>query len=328
MTTSRRQFLAALGAGAALTAPGSAFAQPAGRRRIGFLLPATRDGFESRVEALRARLRELGYVEGQSIAYDYRAADGKYERLPALAAELIRLKVDVLVTAGTPGALALKGATTTIPIVIATIADPIVTGIVPSLARPGGNITGLMFVVAELNAKRLELLQQALPRLKRVAVLMNPDNASMAPVQREMAQAGGKLGIELVRFDVRSPDDFEGAFAGVTAKRVDAVVIVEDAMMNVNASRLGALATAKRLPSIGLDEVADGGGLLAYGVNQQEMFRRAATYVDKILKGAKPADLPIERSSTFTLVLNLKTAAQLGIAVPREIRIRADRVIE
>jgi putative ABC transport system substrate-binding protein len=150
----------------------------------------------------------------------------------------------------------------------------------------------------------------------------------MAPVQREMAQAGGKLGIELVRFDVRSPDDFEGAFAGVTAKRVDAVVIVEDAMMNVNASRLGALATAKRLPSIGLDEVADGGGLLAYGVNQQEMFRRAATYVDKILKGAKPADLPIERSSTFTLVLNLKTAAQLGIAVPREIRIRADRVIE
>ena len=328
MTTSRRQFLAALGAGAALTAPGSAFAQPAGRRRIGFLLPATRDGFESRVEALRARLRELGYVEGQSIAYDYRAADGKYERLPALAAELIRLKVDVLVTAGTPGALALKGATTTIPIVIATIADPIVTGIVPSLARPGGNITGLMFVVAELNAKRLELLQQALPRLKRVAVLMNPDNASMAPVQREMAQAGGKLGIELVRFDVRSPDDFEGAFAGVTAKRVDAVVIVEDAMMNVNASRLGALATAKRLPSIGLDEVADGGGLLAYGVNQQEMFRRAATYVDKILKGAKPADLPIERSSTFTLVLNLKTAAQLGIAVPREIRLRADRVIE
>jgi putative ABC transport system substrate-binding protein len=326
--TTRRQFLVALGAGTALTVPGPGLAQPAGRRRIGFLLPATRDGFEKRVEALRARLRELGYVEGKSIAYDYRAADGKYERLPALAAELISLKVDVLVTAGTPGALALKGATRTIPIVIATIADPIVTGIVPSLARPGGNITGLMFVVAELNAKRLEFLQQALPRLKRVAVLMNPDNASMAPVQREMAQAAAQLGVELVRFDVRGPDDFEGAFAGVTAKRVDAVVIVEDAMMNVNASRLGALATAKRLPSIGLDEVAEGGGFLAYGVNQQEMFRRAATYVDKILKGAKPADLPIERSSTFTLVLNLKTAAQLGIPVPREIRLRADRVIE
>jgi len=324
----RRQFLLALGAGAALTAPGVELARAAGPRRIGVLLPATREGFDSRVEALRAGLRELGHVEGKSIAYEYRAADGKYERLPALAAELIGLKVDVLVTAGTPGALALKGATATIPIVIATIADPIVTGIVPSLARPGGIITGLMFVVAELNAKRLEFLKQALPRLKRVAVLMNPDNTAMAPVQREMAQAGAKLGVEIVRFDVRAPDDFEGAFAGIAAKRTDAVVIVEDGMLNVNASRLGALATAKRLPSIGVDEVADGGGLLAYGVNQPEMFRRAAAYVDKILKGAKPADLPIERSSTFSLVLNLKTARQLALAVPPEIRLRADRVIE
>jgi len=326
--TTRRQFLVALGAGAALTASGVELAQAAGPRRIGFLLPATREGFESRVEALRAGLRELGHVEGKSLAYEYRAADGKYERLPALAAELIGLKVDVLVTAGTPGALALKGATATIPIVIATIADPIVTGIVPSLARPGGNITGLMFVVAELNAKRLEFLKQALARLKRVAVLMNPDNAAMAPVQREMAQAGAKLGVEIVRFDVRGPDEFEGAFAGIAAKRADAVVIVEDGMLNVNASRLGALATAKRLPSIGVDEVADGGGLLAYGVNQGEMFRRAAAYVDKILKGAKPADLPIERSSTFSLVLNLKTARQLALTVPPEIRLRADRVIE
>ncbi|HEY5725289.1 MAG TPA: ABC transporter substrate-binding protein [Methylomirabilota bacterium] len=318
----------ALGAGAALTGPGWALAQPAGRRSIGFLLPATRDGFESRVEALRTGLRELGYVEGKSVAYEYRAADGKYERLPALAAELIGLKVDVLVTAGTPGALALKGATATIPIVIATIADPTVTGIVPSLARPGGNITGLMFVVAELNAKRLEFLKQALTRLKRVAVLMNPDNKAMPPIQREMAQAGAKLGIEVVRFDVRGPDEFEGAFAGIAAKRADAVVIVEDSMLNVNAARLGALATAKRLPAIGVDEVAEGGGLLAYGVDQREMFRRAAAYVDKILKGAKPADLPIERSSTFTLVLNLKTARQLGLTIPADIRLRADRVIE
>jgi putative ABC transport system substrate-binding protein len=325
--TTRREFLAALGAGAALTAPGAGVAQAAGLRRIGFLLPATREGFESRVEALRAGLRELGHVEGKSIAYEYRAADGKYERLPPLAAELIGLKVDVLVTAGTPAALALKGATTTIPIVIATIADPIVTGIVPSLARPGGNITGLMFVVAELNAKRLEFLRQALPRLKRVAVLMNPDNASMAPVLREMAQAGAKLGVELVRFDVRAPDDFEAAFAGVTAKRGDAVVIVEDAMLNVNAARLGALATAKRLPSIGLDEVADGGGLLAYGVNQQEMFRRAAAYVDKILKGAKPADLPVEQPTKFEFVINLKAAKQIGLTIPPNVLARADKVI-
>jgi putative ABC transport system substrate-binding protein len=182
--------------------------------------------------------------------------------------------------------------------------------------------------VAELNAKRLELLKQALPRLKRIAVLMNPDNAAMTPVRREMAQAEATLGIEIVRFDVRSPDEFERTFAGMAAKRADAVVIVEDSMLNVNAARLGALATAKRMPSIGLDEVADGGGLMAYGVNQQEMFRRAAGYVDKILKGTKPADLPIERSSTFALVLNLKTARQLGLAVPREIRLRADRVIE
>ena len=318
----------ALGAGAALTGPGLALAPAGGRRSIGFLLPATREGFESRVEALRAGLRELGYVEGKSVAYEYRAADGKYERLPALAAELIGLKVDVLVTAGTPGALALKGATATIPIVIATIADPTLTGIVPSLARPGGNITGLMFVVAELNAKRLEFLKQALARLKRVAVLMNPANKAMPPVQREMGQAGAKLGVELVRFDVRGPDEFEGAFAGIAAKRADAVVIVEDSMLNVNAARLGALATAKRLPAIGVDEVAEGGGLLAYGVDQREMFRRAAAYVDKILKGAKPADLPIERSSTFSLVLNLKTARQLGLTIPVDIRLRADRVIE
>jgi putative ABC transport system substrate-binding protein len=328
MTTSRRQFLAALGAGAALTAPGPGLAQPRGLRRVGLLLAADPAGFESRVEAFRAGLRELGYVEGKTIAFEYRWAHLKYDRLPALAAELVGLKVDVLLSSGTPGTLALKRATATIPIVIATISDPVATGIVPSLARPGGNITGAMFFTAELNAKRAEFLKQALPRMKRVGVLMNPDNSSMGPVQVEMAQAGAKLGFEILRFDVRGPDEFETAFAAMAAKRVDAVAVVEDSMLNVNAARLGALATSKRLPSIGLDELAEGGGFLAYGVNQPEMFRRAATYVDKILKGAKPADLPIERSSTFTLVLNLKTATQLGIAVPREIRLRADRVIE
>ena len=266
------------------------------------------------MEALRAGLRELGHVEGKSLAYEYRAADGKYERLPALAAELIGLKVDVLVTAGTPGALALNSRFTfNFPPtrLIQIDIDP---------SEIGRNYPVEIGAVADL--------KQALARLKRVAVLMNPDNAAMAPVQREMAQAGAKLGVEIVRFDVRGPDEFEGAFAGIAAKRADAVVIVEDGMLNVNASRLGALATAKRLPSIGVDEVADGGGLLAYGVNQREMFRRAAAYVDKILKGAKPADLPIERSSTFSLVLNLKTARQLALAVPPEIRLRADRVIE
>jgi ABC-type uncharacterized transport system substrate-binding protein len=323
----RRAFVAA-GGMSLLMVPGRALAQPVGVRRVGVLVPANREGYERRLEALRSGLRDLGYVEGKTIRYDYRSAEGRYERLPALAAELVALKVDVIVTGGTPGALAAKNATATIPIVLGAISDPVVMGIVPSLARPGANITGLMFLVAELNAKRLEFLKQVLPRMKRTAILMNPDNPAMEPVQQEMTQAGNTLGVEVVRFDVRTPDEFEGAFAAMAAKRVDAVAIVEDALLNVNAARLGALATAKRLPSIGLDAVADGGGLLAYGVNQLDMFRRAATYIDKIFKGAKPADLPIERSSTFELVVNLTTAKQLGITLAPELRVRADRVIE
>jgi ABC-type uncharacterized transport system substrate-binding protein len=324
----RRQFLLALGAGVAVAAPLPGLAQPAGVRRVGVLVPATREGYERRLEALRAGLRDLGYVEGKTIRYEYRSAEGRYERLPALAAELVALKVDVIVTGGTPGALAAKNATATIPIVLGAISDPVVTGIVPSLARPGANITGLMFLVAELNAKRLEFLKQVLPRMKRAAILMNPDNPAMEPVQQEMTQAGNTLGVEVVRFDVRTPDEVEGAFAAMVAKRADAVAIVEDAFLNVSAARLGAVATTKRLPSIGIDAVAEGGGLLAYGVNQLDMFRRAATYIDKIFKGAKPADLPIERSSTFELVVNLTTAKQLGITLAPELRLRADRVIE
>jgi putative ABC transport system substrate-binding protein len=324
----RRQFLAALGAGVTLTGPLPALAQPAGMRRVGILVPAPRAGYEDRLEALRGGLRDLGYVEGRNVTYEYRSSEGRYELFPTLVAELVAMKVDVIVTAGTPAALAAKKATATIPIVIGAISDPVATGLVPSLARPGGNITGLMFFVAELCAKRLELLKQVLPRIKRVATLMHPDNASMAPVQLEMAQAGTVLGIEVMRVDARAPGEFEDAFSAMVARRADAVVIVEDALFNVNAGRLGALATAKRLPSIGLDSVAFGGGLLSYGVSQVDMFRRAATYIDKIFKGARPADLPIERSSTFDLIVNLRTARQLGIAVAPEIRLRANQVIE
>jgi putative ABC transport system substrate-binding protein len=323
----RREFLEVVAAGAALAAPRPVGAQPAGMRRVGVLVPSNREGYERRLEALRSGLRDLGYVEGKTIAYEYRSPEGRYDRLPALAAELVALKVDVIVTGGTPGTLAARKATAAIPIVVASISDPVATGIVPSLARPGGNVTGLTFFVAELNAKRLEFLKQALPRLKRAAVLMNPDN-EMAPVLREMTQAGSTLGVEVVRFDVRAPDGFEGAFAAMAEQRAEALVVVEDAMLNVNAARLGALATTKRLPSIGLDDVATGGGLLAYGVDQLDMFRRAATYVDKIFKGARPADLPIERSSTFELVINLKTARHLGIAMAPTLRMRADRVVE
>ena len=324
----RRQFLAVLGAGVTLTAPLPTLAQPAGMRRVGILVPAPRAGYEDRLEALRGGLRDLGDVEGRHVTYEYRSSEGRYELFPTLVAELVATKVDVIVTGGTPAALAAKKATSTIPIVIGAISDPVATGLVPSLARPGGNITGLMFFVAELCAKRLEFLKQVLPRIKRVAALMHPDNASMAPVQLEMAQAGGALGVEVVRFDARAPGEFEDVFSAMVARRADAVVIVEDALFNVNAGRLGALATAKRLPSIGLDSVALGGGLLSYGVSQVDMFRRAAIYIDKIFKGARPADLPIERSSTFDLIVNLRTARQLGIAVAPEIRLRASQVIE
>jgi putative ABC transport system substrate-binding protein len=295
---------------------------------IGFLVPTTRQGYATRIDGLIAGLRDLGYVEGKNLKVEYRAADDRYSQLPALAAHLVELKVDVLVTGGTPSALALKRATATIPIVIGSASDPVATGLVPSLARPTGNITGLMFFVQELGVKRLEMLRQALPELKHVAVLMNADNSSMIPVEREMLPAAKQLGLEMQRYNVRTPEDFEGAFAAMAAKGAEALVIIEDAMLNVNAERLGAAATAKRLVSIGAPEVALGGGTFAYGVDQVAMFRRSAYFIDKILKGAKPAELPIERSSKFDLTVNLKSAKALGLKLPQTLLLRADRVIE
>ena len=326
MSTRRRLLVAAA---MALAVPRPLFAQaPSKVVRVGFLVATTRSGYATRIEGVRAGLRELGYVESKNLAIEYRFADDRYERLAALAAELVALKVDVLLTGGTPSAQALKRVTATIPIVVGAISDPVATGLVPSLARPGGNITGTMFFVQELGAKRLEMLRQALPGLKRIAVLMNADNASMPPVEREMRAAAQRLGVELQRHDVRAPADFERAFAAMTAGSAEALVIVEDAMLNANSRALGAAATAKRLVSIGAPEVAEGGGVFAYGVNQVEMFRRAAHFIDKIVKGAKPAELPIERVSTFELTVNMKAAKALALAVPQPVLIRADRVIE
>ena len=326
MSTRRRLLVAAA---MALAVPRPLFAQaPSKVVRVGFLVATTRSGYATRIEGVRAGLRELGYVESKNLAIEYRFADDRYERLAALAAELVALKVDVLLTGGTPSAQALKRVTATIPIVVGAISDPVATGLVPSLARPGGNITGTMFIVQELGAKRLEILRQALPGLKRIAVLMNADNASMPPVEREMRAAAQRLGVELQRHDVRAPADFERAFAAMTAGSAEALVIVEDAMLNANSRALGAAATAKRLVSIGAPEVAEGGGVFAYGVNQVEMFRRAAHFIDKIVKGAKPAELPIERVSTFELTVNMKAAKALALAVPQPVLIRADRVIE
>jgi putative ABC transport system substrate-binding protein len=297
--------------------------------RIGFLVPATRKGYAPRIEGLRKGLRELGYVEGKNLVIEFRSVeDHRYDRLPELAAQLVGLKVDVLITGGTPATMALKRATTSIPIVIGSASDPVATGLVPNLARPGGNITGNTFFVAELGVKRLQLVREALPQLKRVAVLMNADNVSMVPVEREMVPAAKHLGLEMQRHDVRAPADFEPAFAAMAAKGAEALVIVEDAMLNVNARQLGAAATAKRLVSIGAPDVAIGGGAFSYGVDQVEMFRRAAHYIDRIVNGAPPGELPIERVTKFELTINMKAIKALSLALPQTVLIRADRVIE
>ncbi|HEV2430883.1 MAG TPA: ABC transporter substrate-binding protein [Burkholderiales bacterium] len=325
----RRAFVGLVGA-TVLASPRALFAQAPGKIvRVGFLVPTTRKGYAPRIDGLKAGLRELGYVEGKNLLIEYRSVeDDRYDRLPDLAAQLIALKVDVLVTGGTPATLALKRATSSIPIVIGSASDPVATGLVPNLARPGGNITGRTFFTAELGVKRLQLIREALPQLKRVAVLMNADNVSMVPVEREMAPAAKGLGLEMQRYDVRSPSDFDASFAAMAAKGAEALIVVEDAMLNVNSQRVGAIATERRLVSIGSPDVAIGGGAFAYGVDQVDMFRRAAHYIDKIAKGAKAGELPIERVTKFEMIINMKTIKALGIALPQHLLIRADRVIE
>ena len=325
----RRKLLLAGGAGlCALAAPLASLAQQRKVRRIGFLGASSASGYAPQVEALRAGLRDMGYVEGKNIVIEFRWADGKYDRLPELAAELVRLKVDVIVTHGTPGALACKQATTTIPIVMAVAGDVATTGMVASIARPGGNITGSTFYNSELAAKRLELLKEILPRMRRAAVLINSANPGMEPVLKAMEPVAKALKLDLQQVGVRGPEEFESAFSAMVAGHIDAVVILEDGMLNANIRRIAELAAGKRLPAIGLPELAKAGGLMAYGVDQLQMFRRAAYFVDKIFKGTKAGDISIERATTFETILNLKTAKALGIKFPQSILVRADKVIE
>ena len=312
-----------------MAAPPSSLAQPSAKiRRIGFLGTGTAAGTAGWVEALRGGLRELGYVEGRNLSIEYRWADGKYERAPELAAELVRLKVEVLVTHGTPGTLAAKGATTTVPIVMASVGDAILVGLVASLARPGGNITGSAFFNPELAAKRLELLKETLPRLTRAAALINPDNPGQGTLLQAMEPTAKSLKLELLVIDVLGPADFEKAFKTMADKHVGGVVVAEDGMINSNLQAIATHAAGARLPSIGMTELAQCGGLMAYGVNFPEMYRRAAVFVDKILKGAKPGDLPIERATKFETILNQKAAKALGITFPRSVLVRADKLIE
>jgi putative ABC transport system substrate-binding protein len=278
----------------------------------------------------RERLQELGYVEGKNIVIEYRYAEGKFDRLPSLAQELVRLEVDVIVTVVTQASLAAKHATSTIPIVVVAVSDPLGTGLIASLARPGANVTGTSGMSSEVVGKSLELLKEAVPAVSRVAVLWNPDNAIfVAQMLRDTQFAAGRLGIELRTFAARGPDEFEPAFAGVTSAQAGALLVLSDAAYLSHAARIAELANKARLPSMhGLREYAVAGGLMSYGTNFAALFRRAADYVDKILKGAKPADLPLEQPTKFEFVVNLKTAKALGLDVPAKLLAFADEVIE
>jgi putative ABC transport system substrate-binding protein len=328
----RREFIRLLGGAATASLAWSrvAFAQQPTTKvfRIGFLGLPTADSLPKRPEAFRAGLRELGYREGRDFVIEYRWADGNYDQLPVLLNDLIRLKVDVIVTHGTLGVLAAKRATTTIPIVCAVVGDALASGVVSSLARPGGNVTGLTFFNPELAAKRLELLKEVLPDLTDVGILLNSANPINDPILPQMSSIARPLKLELHQFDARSPADFEAAFTAMVARRVGALVVIEDAMLISNASTVAALALKQRLPSCGWPDYAIRGGVMGYGVDFPDMFRHAATFVDKIIKGAKPGDLPFERATKFEIMVNLKTAKTLGLTIPYNLLVRANEVIE
>ena len=324
----RRAFVATIAGGVAAASRVALAQQPAKIPRIGFLGAESASGYASNVEALRAGLRDLGYVEGKSIAIEYRWAEGKYDRLPDLAGELARLRVAVIVTHGTPGTIAAKRATTTIPIVMATVGDPVATGLVASLARPGGNVTGSIALGPELMAKRLELLKEAVPRTTRVAVLVNPDNPARASDLSRMEVSAGSFHVRLQQFEVRGPHEFENAFSAMAKSRMDAVVIQQDGKLSANLRAIADLAAKRRFPSTGIMEFAEAGGMIGYGANLLEMYRRAAYFVDKILKGANPGNLPVEQATKFQLAINLKSAKALGLTIPQSLLRRADEIIQ
>jgi putative tryptophan/tyrosine transport system substrate-binding protein len=326
----RRTFLAGTVA-VLLTAPLAAEAQQAGKVwRIGLLDYAVSDpGGAARWKAFRERLRELGYVEGQNVAFEARWGDGQVGRLRGLAAELIDGKVDVLVTAGTEAALAAKQATSSIPIVMATGGDPVKLGLVASLARPGGNVTGVISLIRELTGKRFELLKQLIPRASRVAILRDPENRSSALSARDAESVAKSLGVVVQSVGVRGPRDLDAAFLAMKRARTDAVICAENTLFIADRQRIADLALMHRLPIMAAaKEYAQAGALISYGTDYLDLFRRAAMYVDKILKGAKPGDLPIEQPTKFELVINLKTAKALGLTIPPSLLGRADEVIQ
>src|SRR6266404_3343127 len=302
--------------------------QPTKVPRIGFLVGPSRSFFASRMESFQQGLHSLGYIEGKNIVIEYRYAEGKADRLPTLAAELVGLNVDVIVTSATPSVLAAKKATSTIPVVFVSVTDPVASGLVTSLARPGGNITGLTILAPELSGKRLELLEEAVPNVTRVAFLWNSANPAQKLQWKETRAAAQALGLQLQSLEVRNSNDFDSAFEAALKERARALIASPEPLINTHLKRIVEFAAKNRLPAMYAGpEVVDAGGLMSYSPDYTYQYRRAATYVDKILKGAKPADLPVEQPKKFELVINLKTAKQIGLTIPQRVLGRADKVI-
>ena len=322
----RREFITFLGGAAAALQLAAVRAQQA-MRVVGFLGGAAPAGYAVLIEAFRSGLRDHGYIEGQNIRIEYRWAQTQYENLPALAADLVQRKVDVIVTQGTPAALAAKQATTKIPIVMAIVGDPVDSGIVASYSRPGGNITGSSFFFPEINAKRLELMKSLMPGLNRAGILMHPDNLAMTSVLRAVNEVAKAMDVKLQQMEVRRLDELDSAFAQAKSQ-IQAHTVIDEGLFIANAKRIAELAIRNQLPGIGFREYCEAGGLAAYGVNFPHIWRRAATFVDKIFKGAKPADLPIEQATRFEFIINLRTARSLGLDIPLTLLARADEVIK
>ena len=323
----RRTFVTGLAA--VLAAPLAAEAQLSPKRsHIGILVGASKSFVTPYIETFRQELRDRGYVEGRNIVIEYRYADGHYDRLRALAADLVGLKLDIIVTEGTPPTRAASKATTTIPIVMTVTGDPVAAGLVTNLARPGGNLTGASFFLPELAVKRIQLLKEVIPALGQVTVVWNPSNAVHGPVVKRIEDGAGALGIEVQHLEIRGPGDCREARLAI-AKRQDGLVVIEDATINVCSTQIANAAAKHRVPAVfGLAQFAEEGGLMAYGPNRPELWRRAAIFVDKILRGAKPGELPVEQAVRFDLVINLKTAKALGLTIPPSLLARADEVIE
>jgi putative ABC transport system substrate-binding protein len=324
----RREFIAMLG-GAAAAWPLTTRAQQSNVPRVGYLFQLTKAGGKVLWQACRQGLHELGYRESENIILEPRWAEGRNEQLPTLANDLVRLKVDVIVTAATPASLAAKAATQTIPIVFVAVADPVSIGLVATLARPSGNVTGLSLLTSDLSGKRLELLTEIIGKVSRLAILMNSDNPSNAIFLAETQLAARKLAIELQPSDARTLDDIERAFSVYASQHVDALIVFDDPTLWSYRSQIVALAAANKIPAMyGYSEFVDDGGLISYGPDRPEQYRRTAIYVDKILKGAKPADLPVEQPVKFQLIANRKTATLLGLRLPPPIEVSADKIIE